>query len=44
MSRLIDRLPTPEKVKEKKVIVFSRSRCVTFSLLDLCSMRRIPNS
>ncbi|GFP60123.1 hypothetical protein ACSS6W_007729 [Trichoderma asperelloides] len=32
MSRLIDRLPTPEKVKEKKVIVLSRSRVGTFSL------------
>ncbi|KAH0489908.1 hypothetical protein TgHK011_001400 [Trichoderma gracile] len=32
MPRLIDRLPTPEKVKEKKVIVFSRSRVGTFSL------------
>ncbi|KAL6862201.1 hypothetical protein J3F83DRAFT_767369 [Trichoderma novae-zelandiae] len=32
MSRLIDRLPTPEKVKEKNVIVFSRSRVGTFSL------------
>ncbi|PTB63110.1 hypothetical protein BBK36DRAFT_1127129 [Trichoderma citrinoviride] len=32
MSRVIDRLPTPEKVKEKKVIVLSRSRVGTFSL------------
>ncbi|KAJ3569849.1 hypothetical protein NPX13_g5939 [Xylaria arbuscula] len=32
MSRLIDRLPAPEKVREKKVIVLSRSRVGTFSL------------
>ncbi|KAL6902471.1 hypothetical protein GGI43DRAFT_340740 [Trichoderma evansii] len=32
MSRLIDRLPMPEKVKERKVIVLSRSRVGTFSL------------
>ncbi|KAL6898636.1 hypothetical protein GGI43DRAFT_428327 [Trichoderma evansii] len=34
MSRLIDRLPTPEKVKEKKLIVLSRSRVGTFSLYE----------
>ncbi|KAL7918417.1 hypothetical protein ACQKWADRAFT_304191 [Trichoderma austrokoningii] len=32
MSRLIDRLPMPEKIKENKVIVLSRSRVGTFSL------------
>ncbi|EHK18479.1 uncharacterized protein TRIVIDRAFT_47553 [Trichoderma virens Gv29-8] len=34
MSRLIDRLPTPEKVREKELIVFSRSRVGTFSLFQ----------
>ncbi|KAL7793777.1 hypothetical protein V8C37DRAFT_77313 [Trichoderma ceciliae] len=38
MSRLIDRLPTPEKVKEKKLIVFSRSRVGTFSLYRALKM------
>ncbi|KAL7944048.1 hypothetical protein V8C42DRAFT_358724 [Trichoderma barbatum] len=38
MSRLIDRLPTPEKVKEKKLIVFSRSRVGTFSLYQALKM------
>ncbi|KAM0449799.1 hypothetical protein ACHAO4_007096 [Trichoderma viride] len=38
MSRLIDRLPTPEKVKEKKVIVLSRSRVGTFSLYQALKM------
>ncbi|KAI5921058.1 hypothetical protein F4810DRAFT_680039 [Camillea tinctor] len=32
MSRLIDALPTPKEVREKKVIVLSRSRVGTFSL------------
>ncbi|KAH9903766.1 hypothetical protein F4778DRAFT_790850 [Xylariomycetidae sp. FL2044] len=32
MSRLIDTLPTPTKVYDKKVIVLSRSRIGTFSL------------
>ncbi|KAI0594813.1 hypothetical protein F4775DRAFT_419638 [Biscogniauxia sp. FL1348] len=32
MSRLIDALPTPKEVHEKKVIVLSRSRVGTFSL------------
>ncbi|KAI1298206.1 hypothetical protein F5Y03DRAFT_386710 [Xylaria venustula] len=32
MSRLIDRLPAPEQMREKKVIVLSRSRVGTFSL------------
>ncbi|KAL7908269.1 hypothetical protein GGI35DRAFT_57003 [Trichoderma velutinum] len=38
MSRFIDRLPAPEKVKEKKLIVFSRSRVGTFSLYQALQM------
>ncbi|KAL7931880.1 hypothetical protein V8C35DRAFT_104578 [Trichoderma chlorosporum] len=38
MSRLIDRLPAPEKVKEKKLVVFSRSRVGTFSLYQALLM------
>ncbi|KAI0108866.1 hypothetical protein GGR51DRAFT_513390 [Nemania sp. FL0031] len=38
MSRLIDRLPAPKQVREKKVIVLSRSRVGTFSLYQALGM------
>ncbi|KAI0466190.1 hypothetical protein F4859DRAFT_498566 [Xylaria cf. heliscus] len=38
MSRLIDRLPAPKEVREKKVIVLSRSRVGTFSLYQALEM------
>ncbi|KAI0861280.1 hypothetical protein F4860DRAFT_503395 [Xylaria cubensis] len=38
MSRLIDRLPAPKEVREKKVIVLSRSRIGTFSLYQALQM------
>ncbi|KAI0505714.1 hypothetical protein F5B22DRAFT_626990 [Xylaria bambusicola] len=38
MSRLIDQLPAPKEVKEKKVIVLSRSRVGTFSLYQALKM------
>ncbi|KAI1131871.1 hypothetical protein F5Y10DRAFT_232745 [Nemania abortiva] len=38
MSRLIDRLPAPKHVREKKVIVLSRSRVGTFSLYQALGM------
>ncbi|TRX91465.1 hypothetical protein FHL15_007689 [Xylaria flabelliformis] len=38
MSRLIDRLPAPKEVREKKVIVLSRSRIGTFSLYQALEM------
>ncbi|KAJ8119944.1 hypothetical protein ONZ43_g3220 [Nemania bipapillata] len=38
MSRLIDRLPTPKQVREKRVIVLSRSRVGTFSLYQALGM------
>ncbi|KAI1421499.1 hypothetical protein F5Y12DRAFT_800896 [Xylaria sp. FL1777] len=38
MSRLIDRLPAPRQVREKKVIVLSRSRVGTFSLYQALNM------
>lgn len=38
MSRLIDQLPEPARVVEKKVIVTSRSRSGTFSLYQALQM------
>ncbi|GAW27043.1 putative NAD dependent epimerase protein [Rosellinia necatrix] len=38
MSRLIDTLPAPKQVREKKVIVLSRSRVGTFSLYQALGM------
>ncbi|KAI1118701.1 hypothetical protein F5Y14DRAFT_461543 [Nemania sp. NC0429] len=38
MSRLIDRLPAPKQVREKKVIVLSRSRVGTLSLYHALTM------
>ncbi|KAI0182398.1 hypothetical protein EV127DRAFT_449680 [Xylaria flabelliformis] len=38
MSRLIDRLPAPKEVREKRVIVLSRSRIGTFSLYQALQM------
>ncbi|KAJ3489899.1 hypothetical protein NLG97_g5899 [Lecanicillium saksenae] len=38
MSRLIDRIPQPEKMLEKKIIVLSRSRTGTFSIYQSLQM------
>ncbi|KAI0402825.1 hypothetical protein F4802DRAFT_599638 [Xylaria palmicola] len=38
MSRLIDTLPAPKQVREKRVIVLSRSRVGTFSLYQALEM------